>query len=239
MSARNGQLARRARMAQRARQAPVEVVPSWDGVVSREEIAAVVREVVTGDARRLYGMVPEQLCLSYATAGAFVAGLATGRRHALQIGGCAEFDFQRKPVWLYGPGWGEGVPEVEFHTWFSQVPPGADPELLWSLPPWAQVCDLTLFDSSWLPVAPYGRPPLPSFCWDSPAVVRERFGLAYKPDRAVTMRILDRVFVEGGADHRWLAYAARTAAARLGFGSAGLVPLVPGSFMVGHRPRQP
>jgi len=213
-------------------------------VVSRAEIAKVVQEVMTGEGFSCYGLVPGEMCLSYAATGAMMAHLASGQRYAVQIGGFAVHDLRGRLMWSYGPGWGREVPKLQFHTWFTAVPPGADAEMLWAMPPWAQVCDLSMryFDSTARAVADSGRGPLPAWIWDSRTAVRKRLGIMYKPQRAVTMRVLEAALApaaEGEDDlATWLDYAAGAAADCLGLQMGGMTPLVPGSFLVGHPSRE-
>ena len=234
MSARKAKAARRAA---RCGPAVPDAPAAWDGAVPREAIAAVVQEVVTAEGRRVYGLVPEQMCLHFATVGAMMARLATGRRYALQIGGFAVHGLGGELLHSYGPGWGTEVRDRMFHSWFTAVPAGVSCEAAWACPPWAEVCDLTLryFTETDKAARHGGRPPLPPWFWGSRTAMRDSTGVVYKPDRGVTMGVLAGTFAPGCDDHRWFAYACRTAAALLGLRMEGMVPLVPGSFLVGHR----
>jgi hypothetical protein len=243
VSVRNTRAAKAARRTARDTKIAPAAPAQWDGTVSREDIAGVVREIVTANARELFGLVPEQLCLSYGITGAMMATLATGRRHALQIGGFGVHDFQGNLAYSYGPGFparGWVTGGTEYHTWFSQVPDNADPEMLWALPPWGQVCDLTVtyFTSTHSAVAHCGRPALPPWFWDERTEVRDRYGITYKPDHQTTMRILAASFRDGCADQTWHTATSQRAAWYLGLDMGDLVPLAPGSILVGHPPRE-
>lgn len=230
--------ARRAKAARRQGQVPV-AVPPWDGAVSRERIAEVVTYVVERDGRERYGLVPEQLCLFYGVTGAMMCRLATGRRFAVQVGGRAVHDWRGARFWSYGPGFGEDTGDNEFHTWCSPVPPGVPAEALWDMPPWSEVIDFTTGNSSGTSqaVQACGRPPLPPWIWDRWPAVRDRFGLTYRADREATMFRLASTGREGFVEWPWMHYVSVLCAGVLGLDMGDLTPLVPGSFVVGHRSR--
>ena len=179
-------------------------------------------------------------CLIYSIAGALVATTAHGRRYVIQAGGFAMRHDDGLAV--CGPGWpGEHQlrNQYDLHCWFTEVPPGADPEDAWLSPRWLQVIDLYLGNVRPVSEASglrWTAGSLPGYCWDRPDRIRGQLGLEYRSDRATMSRFLG--LVAGGplADY-WDDYVltagrvASVAAAKLGLrltATAGSV--VPVSF---------
>lgn len=172
-----------------------------------------------------------------------MAVLATGERHAVQMGGYAVHDTGGAPVLAYGPGCtaiARGFEDFVYHSWFTRVPAGVDAEMVWALPPWVQVADLAPSGPKTCnAVADRGGELLPDWFWESRAGVRDRFGMVFSADRALTLRRVEGILsqVQVGVDYLrvWLELVCGVAARRLGLSMDGWTPLVPGSFMVGRR----
>ena len=186
------------------------------------------------------GVRPGRQCLVYSVAGAMVATEALGGRFVLQVGG---YSFLNEPgvTASCGPAWPGRAPksELDLHAWFTEIPPGADPEDCWSSPSWLTVADLWLRNLGPVNEAKGIRVrSLPDFVWGPVARVRDRTGVAFRPDRDATSRFLGLV-TEGPEAGYWMDHlriadeVACAAVRRLGLPRLRIVAdaVVPASFL--------
>jgi hypothetical protein len=208
------------------------------GGVSKADIASAVHEAVTELAPRV---PPARWCLIYSIAGAMVSTEVFGRRYVLQCGG---YSFEDRPGvrMVLGAAYRPGhVPKsrLDLHAWFTELPPGADPEDAWSSPPWLKVIDLWLRHLGPVRAAagvPLARA-LPDFVWGPVSRVRAMTGIEFRPDRPSAVRLLTMA-TEGPETDYWQMHlrvaeeVARSAARKLGVRMTTTTEaVVPGSFL--------
>lgn len=168
----------------------------------KADIASAVHEAAGELATRIPAA---RRCLTYSVAGAMVATEASGGRFVLQCGG---YRFEDRPgvTASLGAVWTGRAPrgKLDLHCWFTEVPPGADPEDTWGNPPWLNVADLWIRHLG--PVreaagAPLARR-LPDFVWGPAGRVRDVTGIEFRPDRPSVVRFLGMV-LEGPDSDYW------------------------------------